>query len=1046
MLDAQTITSFPHTEDFESFATCGTGCGASCTLSSGWVNDLGDQLDWLTDVGGTSSSNTGPSQDLNPGTIAGKYLYVETSCSGTGYPNRSANLWTPEIDLVGTNNIQFSFGYHMYGQTQGNLDIDVSTDGGLTWNTVWTLSGDQGDQWNRDTLSLAAYTGNTVRLRFAFVSGSNFYSDVAIDDILIYDLLAIDAGVLAIDSPSIPACSIGNDVWARVRNFGTDPLNSFVVNWSVNGVGQTAYNFSGTLAPGSDTSLFIGTAPIVAGDDLAIWTSSPNGVNEFSSGAGNDTATATVNPGLLGTYNIPGDYPDFTSAIADLNAFGVCGATVFEVQDGIYPEQIVLGDVTNASATNTITFRSQSGVANNVILTFAPTVSTDNYTIRFDGGDYFVFEDIALQSTGAAFGHVLEYTNGASNNQVLSCIIRDDGTTSTTSTNKALVYSESGSNENDNVFDGNVFLGGSYALYWYGVGSSDLESGTKLINNQFLDHYYRGIHLYYQDAPEILNNTFSTYSIYTGTIYSLYLTYCDNAMKVDGNTVNRAEKFGYGIYLSNCDGTQTSPIEVTNNFVVVGDSTNTATSYGVSVTSSGYVNVSNNSVQMYSAGSSGRGLYVSGGGAVNVYNNIFSMDGPGYAAYIVSAFNISMMDHNNLFSPNGQLGNYITDQIDLAAWQAATGFDMNSFSMDPMFFSGTDLHTCNDAFDGAGVSLPYIMTDIDGDMRAATPDIGADEFNSLSTTFSIGQDYTLCSDDSVQLVAGLLTGDSAYWSTGVSGNSIWTSGPGTYSVTVTGACGVASDDVEVFPSALVYTDFLDASNAVICNGDTAVLSSTMMGTDYDWSTLESSPTIEVATAGTYTLNLTDACGSGLDSVEIIVYNEPTADFSTTTSYLTAIFTNNSTNGGTTNSYSWDFGDGNSSTLEEPIHVYDTTGIYTVILTTTNDCGFKTDTVEVEIELPAQVGIADVFVSGDFAVFPNPTSSKVNVELELINRGDVTIQLVDILGKTLLKEDLGSLASGRTTTTLDVSSYNAGSYFILVEVNGSVYAKKLLISK
>ena len=127
------IVAFPYTQDFESFTSCGTGCGATCALSSNWQNDLTDNLDWLTDVGGTSSSSTGPSIDHNPGTSSGKYLYVESSCSGTGYPNFTANLLSPTIDLTGTNNVQFEFWYHMFGSTMGNLHVDISTDGGLTW-------------------------------------------------------------------------------------------------------------------------------------------------------------------------------------------------------------------------------------------------------------------------------------------------------------------------------------------------------------------------------------------------------------------------------------------------------------------------------------------------------------------------------------------------------------------------------------------------------------------------------------------------------------------------------------------------------------------------------------------------------------------------------------------------------------------------------------------------------------------------------------------------------------------------------------------------
>jgi PKD repeat protein len=50
-------------------------------------------------------------------------------------------------------------------------------------------------------------------------------------------------------------------------------------------------------------------------------------------------------------------------------------------------------------------------------------------------------------------------------------------------------------------------------------------------------------------------------------------------------------------------------------------------------------------------------------------------------------------------------------------------------------------------------------------------------------------------------------------------------------------------------------------------------------------------------------------------------------------YITA-FTDKSTNNPT--SWLWDFGDGNTSTLQNPTHIYSDSGIYTVTLTTTNE--------------------------------------------------------------------------------------------------------------
>ncbi len=66
---------------------------------------------------------------------------------------------------------------------------------------------------------------------------------------------------------------------------------------------------------------------------------------------------------------------------------------------------------------------------------------------------------------------------------------------------------------------------------------------------------------------------------------------------------------------------------------------------------------------------------------------------------------------------------------------------------------------------------------------------------------------------------------------------------------------------------------------------------------------------------------------------------PTADFSFTTTDLTADFTDQSTDSdGSVVAWEWDFGDGATSTEQNPSHTYSTGGAYTVSLTVTDDDG------------------------------------------------------------------------------------------------------------
>jgi len=112
------------------------------------------------------------------------------------------------------------------------------------------------------------------------------------------------------------------------------------------------------------------------------------------------------------------------------------------------------------------------------------------------------------------------------------------------------------------------------------------------------------------------------------------------------------------------------------------------------------------------------------------------------------------------------------------------------------------------------------------------------------------------------------------------------------------------------------------------------------------------PTVTYNTAGSWNVTLTASNAQGSNSITFTNYinvsEDPFADFDYSIDGLEVDFQNLSTNG---TSYDWDFGDGGTSTLANPIHVYAEDGIYTVSLTVTNECGSDTYTQIIEIITP-----------------------------------------------------------------------------------------------
>ena len=191
---AATVVNFPYSENFDSWTICNTGncqngnCGGTGIVQTpGWKSPaIGDDADWFINSGGTSSGNTGPSADHTTG--AANYIYTETS----GCNNQEFWMETPCFDFTNIYSPRVSFWYHMNGAAMGTLELQADTLGTNTWSTVWTLTGNQGNNWQEAIIDLPNYSGNITKFRFRGISGAGFTSDMAFDDFNIKDVVPHD--------------------------------------------------------------------------------------------------------------------------------------------------------------------------------------------------------------------------------------------------------------------------------------------------------------------------------------------------------------------------------------------------------------------------------------------------------------------------------------------------------------------------------------------------------------------------------------------------------------------------------------------------------------------------------------------------------------------------------------------------------------------------------------------------------------------------------------------------------------------------------------
>lgn len=161
------VNSFPYTESFEG------NVGA-------WSQTNQDDLNWLVNSGTTPSNGTGP-DTANQGN---SYIFVEASGDGAGFPTKQAILTSPCYDLTSLSTASFNFSYHMFGAADtGSIAVEISTDNGANWASVWSATGNKGNQWLTASIDLSTYLNNRIQVRFNRVTGSTWQADVALDNV-----------------------------------------------------------------------------------------------------------------------------------------------------------------------------------------------------------------------------------------------------------------------------------------------------------------------------------------------------------------------------------------------------------------------------------------------------------------------------------------------------------------------------------------------------------------------------------------------------------------------------------------------------------------------------------------------------------------------------------------------------------------------------------------------------------------------------------------------------------------------------------------------
>jgi len=140
---------------------------------------------------------------------------------------------------------------------------------------------------------------------------------------------------------------------------------------------------------------------------------------------------------------------------------------------------------------------------------------------------------------------------------------------------------------------------------------------------------------------------------------------------------------------------------------------------------------------------------------------------------------------------------------------------------------------------------------------------------------------------------------------------------------------------------------LQMDGDTVCPGGTAnisvVASDGMPGYQYSWSNGLGSTyavTANPLLPTTYTVFVTDTCGNQAQQTVSVLVTQPTAVITFGFATVNTIDFNGASSFSNIVTYSWDFGDGNTSTLQNPTHTYpnDQTYVFVITLTVTDANG------------------------------------------------------------------------------------------------------------
>jgi hypothetical protein len=488
-----------------------------------------------------------------------------------------------------------------------------------------------------------------------------------------------------------------------------------------------------------------------------------------------DTLSGNINVGA--TQNYP--FNTLTNAVKAINSVGIKNATTFLLTDAMY----------SSNETFPININTFSGLSNSNRFTIKPASnvnasiqgSSANFIIKINDADYVtidgsnsvggttrnlsIINDSAIANSGAIW--LSSISNGVQFNTIKNCEIKA-GTNSITSTfgiyaaGTTISTTGTGANNHNLTIENNLVQRAYRGIYVRGT-SSGINNDLVINNNEIgslipSDYVWlKGIDITYANGALIYRNKINNLLPTSSAAIGIELGAGVKQTRVYANTIDSigtsstSVTGAYGIAITGTTTNGVDSILIYNNFITSIASNNAGAGVlnvinGIRIAGGNKIYVDNNSVYLqgtYTGVGLSASCMVSTADATNIYvrNNVLintlSNTNPtarSYAIYTALGVTLNEINNNAYYTAGTSSALSMISGVEytnMNGLRQATMQDQNSLFYLPNFISNKNLHipTGLSGIESAALPLTYITTDIDGDVRQATPDIGADEFN-----------------------------------------------------------------------------------------------------------------------------------------------------------------------------------------------------------------------------------------------------------------------------------------------------------------------------